>query len=274
MRENLASAVRHMELVARDDLELLDVYLLEVSSVTVARIQELASQFKQRGGQVMAMLTSDYERLDFVLFDFQTREGKTRADAALRVLPRRISFDRLHDSAGRVPLRVLRRFSWTEPDALAQWDKLRSAFSIGEWSEEFFDNRGLFADYFLKERLRDHPAWDDPALRDARRELTSALLESRGRFHDADEQALRDGLLEPVLTQLGFQLRPGKDACDSDLRCPDYGLLDPATGQRLAVCLAYQWDRFLDGPDPKDQNPGAENPGAVVLTLLDQEDTP
>ena len=274
MRENLASAVRRMELVARDELGLLDIYLLEVSSVTVARIQELASHFRQRGGYVMAVLTSDYERLDFVLFDFQTREGKTRADAALRVLPRRISLGRLHESDNRAKLRALRRFSWTEPDALAQWDKLRSAFSIGEWSEEFFDNRGLFADYFLKERLREQPEWDDPALKDARRELTSALLEARGRFHDADEQALREGLLEPVLTKLGFQLRPGKDACDSDTRCPDYDLLDPSTGRRLAVCLAYQWDRFLDGPDPDDKHTGVENPGAAVLTLLDQEDTP
>ncbi len=234
----------------------------------MARVQELASHFKQRAGYALAVLTLGCERLDFVLFDSQTREGAQRPDAAIRVLPRRVSLDRLHDSDKRSKLRTLRRSSWTEPDRPAQWDKLRSAFSIGERSEEFLDNRGLFANHYPKERLRDLTAWDDSALKDARRRITSALLQARGRFRGADEQSLHEGLLEPVLTELGLQLRPGKDACDSDIRCPDYDLLDPATGTRAAVCPACQLDRFLDGPDLSDRDTGDGNPGAAVLSLL------
>lgn len=76
----------------------------------------------------------------------------------------------------------------------------------------------------------------------------------------------------PLLSGLGFQPRECKSASDDSVRAPDYELLDPQTGQKLAVCLAYQWDRFLDGPDPKDQQTPDENPGAAVLELLQDSD--
>jgi len=38
MNQRLCEAVEHMELLARDDTGLLDVYLIEFPSVTVARI--------------------------------------------------------------------------------------------------------------------------------------------------------------------------------------------------------------------------------------------
>jgi hypothetical protein len=146
MGERLAEAVRHVELIARDELQLLDVYLLELSSVTVARINDLAAHFRNRAGDYLAVLTTDYQRLDFVLFDRQIPVVTAGPTPAVRVISRRLSVDRLHQANNRVVLRVLRRLSWTQADALAQADKLRSAFGIGEWSEEFFDNRGLFAD--------------------------------------------------------------------------------------------------------------------------------
>jgi hypothetical protein len=50
-----------------------------------------------------------------------------------------------------VALRVLKRFTFTEEDAAYQWEKLRSAYMLAEWSEEFFNNRALFSDYYLKQ---------------------------------------------------------------------------------------------------------------------------
>jgi hypothetical protein len=273
MPQRLQEVVKYLELSA-SDAPFLDVYLIELSSVTVAHIQALATHFKNRAGQVLAILTQDYKRLDFVLFDLRYADSQGKSTGTVRVLPRRFTFDCQHPSPDRlrVILRFLRRLTWTEPDGLAQWDKLRSAFSIAEWSEEFFDNRGLFADYYLKNRLPEHPAWSDAALRPARDQLRQEIAAARAQFREADEAALRGGLLVPLLKGLGFEPKECKSASDDSVRAPDYELLDPQTGEKLAVCLAYQWDRFLDGPDPKDQQTPEENPGAAVLELLQDND--
>lgn len=271
MTERLARAVRHIEVIASDEIGFLDVYLIELSSVTVANIQQLTTHFKNRGGNALAVLTSDYSQLDFVLFDLRTRDRETRR-ATVQVVPRRLTVDRLGGADRRVVLRVLRRFTWTEPDPIAQRDKLRSAFSIGEWSEEFFDNRGLFADYYLRERLRDErSAWDAPGLRDARDAIAALVAEATAppsEGESRDEAHCRTALLEPVLAELGFGVEACKAVSDPDDHRPDYELLDPETGERLAVCLAYKWDRNLDGPDPSDPDTPDENPGAVVVSLL------
>ena len=56
-----------------------------------------------------------------------------------------------------VALRVLRRFSYTESDIFAQYDKLLSAYDVADWSEPFFNNRALFSDYYLTTRLPNSP---------------------------------------------------------------------------------------------------------------------
>lgn len=56
---------------------------------------------------------------------------------------------------------MLRRFTWTEADPFGQFDKLRFAYDLAYWSEAFFNNRGLFSDYYLCERL---PARDGPLI--------------------------------------------------------------------------------------------------------------
>lgn len=61
-------------------------------------------------------------------------------------------------------LRVLKRFTFTEADGIYQWDKLRAAYSVAEWTEPEFNNRALFSDYYLKNRLTDDkltPAWKE-----------------------------------------------------------------------------------------------------------------
>ncbi len=60
-------------------------------------------------------------------------------------------------------LRVLRRFSFTEVDVDYQWDKLRSAYGVAEWSEPLFNNRALFSDYYLSERLTQRSEWKEDA---------------------------------------------------------------------------------------------------------------
>ena len=45
-------------------------------------------------------------------------------------------------------MRTLRRFSYTEGDTLAQFDKLKAAYEVAYWSEPHFNNRALFSDYY------------------------------------------------------------------------------------------------------------------------------
>lgn len=275
MNEKLAEGIRHIEVVAADPDDFVAVYLIECPTVTVDRINKLATHFKNRAGDSVAVLTADYQRLDFVLFDRQlVRDGAPARMA--QVVPRRLIYDQDERDEGRkvVIRRALRRFTWTEPDGVAQWEKLRSAFAIGEWSERYFDNRGLFSDYYLSKRLPDHDEWRQAeGLRAKLNDVRVAMLDARQRFAaEPDEAELRDGLLEPLFASLGFEPVKLKDPASQDHETPDYQLRDPATGQPLAVCLTYHWDRFLDGPETSDTDPtAAENPGAAVLSILDHE---
>jgi hypothetical protein len=77
-------------------------------------------------------------------------------------VPKTISVSRRTPS--RLDLRTLRRFTWTREDGLDQFDKLRSVFDAASYTGDYFQNRGLFADYFLRERLQEDSAWkDNPA---------------------------------------------------------------------------------------------------------------
>mgnify|MGYP001041991491 CR=1 FL=1 len=61
---------------------------------------------------------------------------------------RLMSVDRCNPS--RVHLRVLERMSLAPVEPYAQFDRMRDVFRLAEWSEDEFNNRGLFSDYFLK----------------------------------------------------------------------------------------------------------------------------
>ena len=134
-----------------------------MTSVTVAGIQGIIRPLRNRAGQYLFVLTSDYEQIDFVLLQRVTPEGEGKGltQKQVGVRPRVLTVDRRNPDP--VALRVLRRFSYTELDPFAQFDKLVSAFGVAEWSEPLFNNRALFSDYYLKFRLPDDSAWkDDP----------------------------------------------------------------------------------------------------------------
>jgi hypothetical protein len=155
--------IKRVELIA-DQEGLLQVYLFELATVTVTHTRALARAFRNRAGNYLLVLTSDYDRLDFVLVEkYLPAAGPATAigQAQVGVRPRMLTVERR--KPGRVELRVLRRFTYTESDPLAQYDKMLSAYAIADWSEEFFNNRALFSDYYLLERLRDRPEWaEDP----------------------------------------------------------------------------------------------------------------
>ena len=129
------------------------------------------------------LTTPTYERLDFVLLQPINPEIKEAASGINKpqaiIRPRVLSVERRNPD--QVSLRVLRRFSYTEIDVDYQWDKLLSAYSVAEWSEPLFNNRALFSDYYLNERLPQHPCWkEDP--RPALRKISDQMVGVRQKF--------------------------------------------------------------------------------------------
>jgi hypothetical protein len=264
--------IKRIELIADQEQGYLQVYLIELKRLTVANIKKLAQSFKKRSGIFLLVLTTDYDRLDFVLLDppeeitrTADKPCKLSGEPQIALRPRVLTVERRNPDA--VALRVLRRFSYTESDADYQLDKLRSAYSVAEWSEPLFNNRGLFSDYYLNERLPQRSDWkEDP--RTAYRAINDLLVDARQKYARQPENKLRTDLFEPIFKMLGWTAKQNRSSKDGSV-IPDYDLI---TSSGLVVpCLTYVWDRSLDGPDGKniDQDTPTENPAQSVVSILD-----
>ena len=66
--ENTLRRIRKIELIA-DNEGLLQVYLFQLPTVTVADARALATAFRNRVGNFLLVLTADFERIDFVLLE-------------------------------------------------------------------------------------------------------------------------------------------------------------------------------------------------------------
>ena len=273
--ESLVRRIRKVELIA-DDEGLFQVYLFQLPSVTIADARALAAAFRNRAGNFLLVLTVNFDRLDFVLVEKYLPsgdDGRSIALTQIKVRPRTLSVERRKPEP--VQLRVLRRFTWTAFDPLAQYEKLLAAYAVAYWSEEHFDNRALFSDYFLKQRLPnsgDFPEWaEDP--KPAYKRLREIYQAGHSGRSAATRESLRVTLLEPFFSELGFQLEAGRNSDDPTEPEPDYRLT--SNGQTLALCLAYPWDRFLDGKDDRrDSETASHNPGQRVVSLLERGEAP
>lgn len=269
---SLARQIKHIERIAvhDDGAEPLDLYLIELSSVTIAATQGLARALRNRAGNYLLVLTDDYEHLDFVLLQRSLPGTPTTPMAARQVLvrPRILTVNRRDPS--QVQLRVLRRFTYTEPDADAQYDKLLSAYAVAEWSEPFFNNRALFSDYYLNERLPELAEWKERP-EEAYHSLRELLPRLSRQTNTVEDGEAFNPPVESALDILGF--KPVKAAGGDK---PDYRLYAPDEPEKpVAVCLAYAWNRYLDGRDEaRDAQTPDENPGARVVTVLESGEVP
>lgn len=268
--ESLQRQIRHIERLAvhEDGAEPLDIYLIELTSVTVAATQGLARALRNRAGNYFLVLTDDYQRLDFVLLQrsLPVSPSSPMTTRQVTVRPRILTVDRRNPSA--VQLRVLRRFTYTESDSDAQYDKLLSAYTVAEWSEPLFNNRALFSDYYLNERLPERDEWRERP-EAAYHRLRELLANARQRLSGQSAETSRQALLEPALETLGFgTIAPGARHDGSE---PHYRLYSQdGSGKPITLCLAYTWNRNLDGGDEtRDTDTPDENPGARVVALLE-----
>jgi len=160
--EDMRQHIQKIELIGKDPADGdIVIYLFEVHSVTAKLRNDIARRFRERPENALLVLTKDYQELEFVLLERVVSRSQSRRAAlkqAIRPIP--LTVNRLNPDP--IALRVLKRFTFTEEDAAYQWEKLRSAYMLAEWSEEYFNNRALFSDYYLKERLTDEqitPEW-------------------------------------------------------------------------------------------------------------------
>ena len=66
--EGTARPIRKIELIA-DQEGLFQVYLFELTGVTISHTRALTRTFRNRAGNYLLVLTSDYEHLDFVFLE-------------------------------------------------------------------------------------------------------------------------------------------------------------------------------------------------------------
>jgi hypothetical protein len=134
-----------------------------------------------------------------------------------------------------------------------------------------FNNRALFSDYYLKERLTDpklSPAWAED-VRPLGRRVFKLVAAARQNFTGQPEAAIRTAFFEPLFRLLGVDAVANKPG-DSDGAEPDYYLYAPGDRSKTAAAaLTYVWNRNLDDIDPA-RNPetAAEIPGALVVSTL------
>jgi len=282
--QDLKMQIRHHELIATDtEDEDIRIYLFEVRSVTAKLRNELARGFlKTNDAKVLLVLTADYEDIEFVYLERSDPQKTKRKGLSLKITIRPIPLTVNRLKPDSVALRVLKRFTFTEEDSDYQWEKLRSAYMLAEWSEEYFNNRALFSDYYLKERLTDGritSEWNEdvkPIGREVFRHLTSA----RKNYTRKTEDVIRKGLFEPTFKLLGFDFaekKPGSSSAEE----ADYLLYAPENkDQPIAAVLTYVWNRNLDDVDEsrelEEEKGGTpfEIPGAMVVSLLEAQVAP
>jgi hypothetical protein len=285
-REDLRQQIQKIELIGRDPADGdIVIYLLEVRSVTAKLRNEIARRFRERPENALLVLTKEYRELDFVMLQKSQERSRSKfKPLRLAVRPVPLTVDRLNPTA--LALRVLKRFTFTEADSAYQWEKLRSAYVLAEWSEEYFNNRALFSDYYLNQRLTDPkltPEWSEdvgPVGRAAAEQILAARTNYSGKAKDV----VRKELYEPLFQLLGFQFAAQPPSVDP---APDYLLYAPDqqgrdtsrprdTAHPIAVALTYVWNRNLDDADEtRDPNDSAhEIPGAIVVSLLEAQIAP
>ncbi len=187
----------------------------------------------------------------------------------------------------------LRGLQYTYRDVIGQCRAISSAYDRAETGEEFFHNRSLFSDHYLKRRLpEDVTEWiltdqegaESEALTDTSTLLRRLYAGASSTFPGKSLQELQQLLFQPVLDLLGFDWkaapRTKQQSSMDGQRQPDYRLFQQGTDSPpLAICLTYPWGRTLDDYlDSEEEVSGLsldplvnENPAAVAVSLLEQE---
>jgi hypothetical protein len=293
------------------------VYLYTVERVTQSLAKEIFRDHcaPGRGDETLAVLVDqDYANIEIVYVDHhagaaaalqQPLPGMKATSGKPQF--RALSITRLSGSTPNKVVRALNRFFWpTQRSVAVQRAILSSAFDLVEWSEDYFNNRALFSDHYLNRMQDDQDdkewqstkesggegylfgkAWEELRIEYERfQEAYEQLKQAKKTLSAEDRQRTKqtsEALNQKVLDTLGFVARAARNKRDKEGRriAADYLLCermpDGKAGQPRTLCLAYEWDRNLDGYADEDSDAETldmevlENPGAVVVSLLGTE---
>ena len=133
-----------------------------------------------------------------------------------------------------------------------------------------YNNRALFSDYYLNQRLPELDEWKERP-EDVYHRLWSLLTAMHRPGDIGNASVTVQSLVEPTLEALGF-----RSMAASSGEGPDYRLYAPDDPEKpVALCLAYTWNRYLDGRDEtRDAHSPDENPGARVVSVLESGEAP
>jgi len=272
--DDVIRQIKKIELIADQD-GLLQVYLFELKTVTVALTQTISRALRNLPPNILMVLTSDdYERVDFVLLEKLLPKETKRGIGSkqIGVLPRVLSVGRRNPK--KIDLRILRRLAYTEDDGWAQYEKLVSAFSAIGWTTDYYTNRALFSDYVLNNRLRSLPEWQDNPTTTFR-ELTRTCYDAGINFSEkSDQSCYLENYVTPILKQLGYHFIHKDLALMGQDEQPDYFLyLSDVKDNAIAGFCAFPWNRMLDAMDiTKDPQRGDVIPGQYVVGLLERHE--
>ena len=263
-----ATSIRSIELLSEDGDGFLRVLFVQPKSLTAKVRNDLIRIIGKSNEDYLVVLAATFDTLEFVLLDKKTKEQAGPGGGyKVQVVPKIFSIDRRKPSPQDVW--TLRQFTWTHQDALDQFDKLRVVFDNAIFTGEFFQNRGLFSDYFLRERLRDDPVWrENPS--SVFQQIRNLYQDAQNRWHAKGRAEITSQLLKPVFGHLGFLPLPQSASAGVDDSKPDFFLKDPTGARNLSAAFVYPWGRWLDGPDFQDLDHPDENPGARVVAAIEE----
>ena len=263
-----ATSIRSIELLSEDEDGFLRVLFVQPKSLTAKVRNDLIRIIGKSNEDYLVVLAATFDTLEFVLLDKKTKEQAGPGGGyKVQVVPKIFSIDRRKPSPQDV--RTLRQFTWTHQDALDQFDKLRVVFDNAIFTGEFFQNRGLFSDYFLRERLKEDTAWrENPS--SVFQQVRNLYQDAQSRWHAKGRAETTSQLLKPVFGHLGFLPLPQSASAGVDDSKPDFFLKDPTGARNLSAAFVYPWGRWLDGPDFQDPDHPDENPGARVVAAIEE----
>jgi hypothetical protein len=249
----------------------LEVYWFETTVLTADLRQTLVAAFRNKPAQVLLLVTTrDFGQIDFVLV--QKSLAVATAGGQVSVSHQLFSVDRRHPS--RVHMRVVNRMANVAKDSYAQFDRIRDAFRLAEWSEDEFNNRNLFSDYFLKNRLPQQsqfPIWHAD-FKPAYKQLATVYRDA-GDVRQLAPDAYLGKFIEPLVDRLGFTPTSGGTGNgDADyLLRPSSA---PADAPPVVGLIVYPWDRPLDRKDDQDRPRAEDVPGIRIVKVLEEQKLP
>jgi len=128
--------IKKIELIANQE-GLFQVYLFELQSITVAHTLALARAFRNRAGNYLLVLTSDYDRLDFVFLERElptaTGTEQLLSDKQSAIRPRVLKLETVADATkssweGRARKTIGVLFHAISPSL----DRKNHRYSVGE----------------------------------------------------------------------------------------------------------------------------------------------